>query len=259
MLCQLLRRQTRAKVAIPLAHNRHRESANLSGQPVVAGLAAALGKQARGAVLLEAARQAKHLTPLQADQHTGVTDTQATRLNPQQHVKTAELLLAHRQHRHGAPPGTPEPGDVSPLSCRGVSSLYCAYRALSAFRHYVTDLWRRTLRRRSQKGGFTWERMTKLVAHPASLARRALSRQTPEVGAGCLSRASPDLCGGRPVMAVPTAIPRRTRLRHRLRCACLYAPDGGDGSQRHDHRRGVEGEDLFLWRHRAAGVSQPVL
>ena len=38
-------------------------------------------------------------------------------------------------------------------------------RALSAFRHYVTDLWRRTLRRRSQKDGFTWERMTKLVTH----------------------------------------------------------------------------------------------
>src|ERR1700747_3630337 len=56
-----------------------------------------------------------------------ITDTQATRLNPQQHVKTAELLLAHRHHRHGAPPGTPEPGDVSPLLCRGVSSLYCAY------------------------------------------------------------------------------------------------------------------------------------
>src|SRR6202011_2279456 len=67
-----------------------------------------------------------------ADQHTGVTDTQATRLNPQQHVKTAELLLAHRQHRHGAPPGTPEPGDVSPLSCRGVSSLYCAYTFAAA-------------------------------------------------------------------------------------------------------------------------------
>src|SRR5580693_81410 len=94
---------------------------------MVAGLASALAKQARGTVLLEAAQQTKHLTPLQADQHTGVTDTQATRLNPQQHVKTAELLLAHRQHRHGAPPGTPEPGDVSPLSCRGVSSLYCAY------------------------------------------------------------------------------------------------------------------------------------
>ena len=37
-------------------------------------------------------------------------------------------------------------------------------RALSAFRHYVTDLWRRALRRRSQKDGFTWDRMTKLVA-----------------------------------------------------------------------------------------------
>jgi RNA-directed DNA polymerase len=38
-------------------------------------------------------------------------------------------------------------------------------RALSAFRHYVTDLWRRTLRRRSQKDGFTWDRMTKLADH----------------------------------------------------------------------------------------------
>ena len=36
-------------------------------------------------------------------------------------------------------------------------------RALSAFRHHVTDLWRRALRRRSQKDGVTWERMTKLA------------------------------------------------------------------------------------------------
>ena len=33
-------------------------------------------------------------------------------------------------------------------------------RALGAFRHYVTDLWRRTLRRRSQKDGMTWERIS---------------------------------------------------------------------------------------------------
>src|SRR3984885_12774832 len=33
-------------------------------------------------------------------------------------------------------------------------------RALSAFRHYVANFWRRTLRRRSQKDGFTWDRMT---------------------------------------------------------------------------------------------------
>ena len=37
-------------------------------------------------------------------------------------------------------------------------------RALSAFRHYATDLWRRTLRRRSQKDGSTWARMTRLAA-----------------------------------------------------------------------------------------------
>src|ERR1700680_248536 len=93
---------------------------------MIAGFASVLEKQARGTVLLEATQQTKHLTPLQADQHTGVSNTQTTRLTPQQHVKPAELLLAHRQHRHGAPPGTPEPGGVSPLSCRGVSSLYIA-------------------------------------------------------------------------------------------------------------------------------------
>jgi RNA-directed DNA polymerase len=36
-------------------------------------------------------------------------------------------------------------------------------RALSAFRHYVTDRWRRTLRRRSQKDGMTWARITKIA------------------------------------------------------------------------------------------------
>src|SRR5260370_16627029 len=36
-------------------------------------------------------------------------------------------------------------------------------RALSPFRHYVTDLWRRTLRRRSQTDAFTWKRMTTLL------------------------------------------------------------------------------------------------
>jgi RNA-directed DNA polymerase len=38
------------------------------------------------------------------------------------------------------------------------------FRALQAFHHHVTDLWRRTLARRSQKAGLTWERMAKLAA-----------------------------------------------------------------------------------------------
>jgi RNA-directed DNA polymerase len=36
-------------------------------------------------------------------------------------------------------------------------------RALDIFRHHVTNLWRRTLRRRSQKDRITWERMTQLA------------------------------------------------------------------------------------------------
>jgi len=57
-------------------------------------------------------------------------------------------------------------------------------RALSAFRHHVTDLWRRTLRRRSQRDGFTWARMTKLtddwlpkprILHPWPSERFAVS------------------------------------------------------------------------------------
>jgi group II intron reverse transcriptase/maturase len=36
-------------------------------------------------------------------------------------------------------------------------------RTLEVFRHHVTDLWRRTLRRRSQKDRLTWARMTQLV------------------------------------------------------------------------------------------------
>ena len=36
-------------------------------------------------------------------------------------------------------------------------------RALRAFRHHVTNLWRRSLRRRSQKDHTTWARVTKLA------------------------------------------------------------------------------------------------
>jgi hypothetical protein len=54
---------------------------------------------------------------------------------------------------------------------RAVVQGYFAYhavptnsKAIGAFRYHVTDLWRRTLRRRSQKDGMTWNRMTKLAA-----------------------------------------------------------------------------------------------
>ena len=53
---------------------------------------------------------------------------------------------------------------------RSVVDGYFAYhavptnaRSLDAFRHHVLDLWRRMLRRRSQKAGITWDKMAKLA------------------------------------------------------------------------------------------------
>jgi RNA-directed DNA polymerase len=43
------------------------------------------------------------------------------------------------------------------------------------------------------------------TTHPTSMAKPTVRRHSPEVGAGCLNWASPDLCGGRPAMVVPTA------------------------------------------------------
>jgi hypothetical protein len=54
---------------------------------------------------------------------------------------------------------------------RAVVAGYFAYhavptnaRALGAFRYHVTELWLRTLRRRSRTDGLTWARMTKIAA-----------------------------------------------------------------------------------------------
>jgi RNA-directed DNA polymerase len=57
-------------------------------------------------------------------------------------------------------------------------------RALSAFHHFVTDLWMRALRRRSQRDRMTWQRMTRLardclpkphVRHPWPTTRFAVT------------------------------------------------------------------------------------
>jgi RNA-directed DNA polymerase len=90
--------------------------------------------------------------------------------------------------------------------------------ALSAFRYHVLVLWHRRLCRRSQRARVLWRRMTKLAdeflppaTSPASLAKCALCRQTPEVGAECPNWARSDLCGGRSVMGVPCTLQRAWR------------------------------------------------
>ena len=86
-------------------------------------------------------------------------------------------------------------------------------RSLQTFRNHIVDLWRRTLRRRSQTDRMTWGRISKVaddflpkprILHPWPSDRFA--GQIPEVGAECPNRARSDLCGGRSVMGVPTAI-----------------------------------------------------
>ena len=66
-------------------------------------------------------------------------------------------------------------------------------RALHVFRHHITDLWRRTLRQRSQKDRMTWERMTQLandwlpkpiILHPWPSDRFAVTHPTWEPYAG---------------------------------------------------------------------------
>ncbi len=74
---------------------------------------------------------------------------------------------------------------------------------LGKFRHQVVWLWLRTLRRRSQKDDTPLDQDKKAggglppeTENPSPLACRALRRHTPEVGAGCLNWARPDLCRG---------------------------------------------------------------
>ena len=78
-------------------------------------------------------------------------------------VKLKEIKEEMRRRRHQP---VPEQGKW----LRQVVSGFFEYhavptnsRALDAFRHHVTDLWRRSLRRRSQNDGMTWARITRLA------------------------------------------------------------------------------------------------
>jgi hypothetical protein len=94
---------------------------------MVTGSATALGKQARGPVLLEATQQTKHLAPLQPDQHTGVTDPKTTRLNRNSTSRRLNFCLLIYTSAAAHPPGPQNPGECPLYIEEGVSFLYCAY------------------------------------------------------------------------------------------------------------------------------------
>src|SRR5215472_10508690 len=83
-------------------------------------------------------------------------------------------------------------------------------RALGAFRYHVIDLWRRSLRRRSQKDHLTWARITKLsddwlpkarILHPWPEQRFAVKHPRWEPDAGKLHVR---ICPGRALQARQT-------------------------------------------------------
>jgi hypothetical protein len=128
-----------------------------------------------------------------------------------EHAVKVEIAMRRRMHQP-----IPEQGKW----LNQVVTVYFNYHAvptngstLTAFRFHVPNLWRRTLRRRSQKDWTTKERTARLAndwlprtANPSPLARCALCSQTPKVGAVCRNRARTALCGGREVTRFPTAI-----------------------------------------------------
>ena len=114
-------------------------------------------------------------------------------------LKEVKKELRRRMHQP-----IPEQGRWLAQVVRG----YFAYHAvptnglrISAFRYYVVVFWLRTLRRRSQKDRFTWERIKRLaddwLPQPRTLHPwpSALRRQILEVRTGCLNWARPGLRG----------------------------------------------------------------
>jgi len=78
-------------------------------------------------------------------------------------AKLQEIKVQLRQRRHDP---IPEQGKWLKQVVTGFFAYHAVptnAKALGAFRHYVTDRWRRTLRRRSQKDGMTWERIRKIA------------------------------------------------------------------------------------------------
>jgi len=78
-------------------------------------------------------------------------------------AKLQEIKEQLRQRRHDP---IPEQGRWLKQVVTGFFAYHAVptnAKALGAFRHYVTDRWRRTLRRRSQKDGMTWRRLRKIA------------------------------------------------------------------------------------------------
>jgi len=114
ILAQLLGRQGRAKIPVPLADDRH----NRAPQPLrlapVAAPAAPLRDQAGRTVGSVRLQQPKHLTALEPVQLTRRRGRQSPLIQIAQHLQPRNLPIAHQKNRH--PKHPPQiPGAVSSL------------------------------------------------------------------------------------------------------------------------------------------------
>src|SRR5258708_36605271 len=129
-------------------------------------------------------------------------------------AKLREIKEALRQCMHQP---IPEQGKWLGRVVRGYFNYHAVPtngQTLNVFRHHVTDLWRRTLRRSQPEGSDDMGTddavggcLASKTDYPPSLAERSLCRHTPEVGAVCGKAARTVLCGGRAVKRASLPLP----------------------------------------------------
>jgi group II intron reverse transcriptase/maturase len=156
-------------------------------------------------------------------------------------AKLAEVKVELRRRMHQT---IPEQGDWLAQVLRGVFAYYAVptnFAALADFRAQVVWLWRRALRRRSQKDGTLWDRMTRL-ANETTFRNRGyfIPGQTSGSPPNTRGRSrmpklgTLDLCGGREATRLPTAI-----VAWHLLSALLLCPSSQDMSD-------CVGDDFWL-------------
>ena len=134
-------------------------------------------------------------------------------------AKLKEIKEELRRRMHRADPRTRELAEASGHRLFAYHAVPTNFRALLVFRAHVKALWYAHAPATQSEGPHDWARMLTArrrlppaTPHPSSLAEPALRRHPPKVGAVCGKAARTALCGGRPVMGVPTAIAKRNHL-----------------------------------------------
>jgi hypothetical protein len=120
ILAQLLGRQRRAKIPVPMADDHQNRTPQRLGRAPVAAATAAFRDQAGRTFDPIGLQQPKHLTPLEPEQLPRRCRRQSSPIQILQHLEPPQLPIAHQPNRHHKhPPQIPR--GVSSLIGRGVT------------------------------------------------------------------------------------------------------------------------------------------